>query len=82
MAASTARIDVHHHVIPPAFRDAMAKRGITHVAGAPLPSWTHQTSLDVMDMNSIGTALLSLSAPGVHFGDVEEARSLARACNE
>lgn len=80
--AATARIDVHHHVVPPAFREAMARHGITHVAGTPLPAWTPQASLDVMDVNAIRTALLSLSAPGVYFGDVPEAKSLARACNE
>jgi len=60
----------------------MARHGITHVAGTPLPAWTPQASLDVMDVNAIQTALLSLSAPGVFFGDVAEARSLARACND
>jgi predicted TIM-barrel fold metal-dependent hydrolase len=35
-----------------------------------------------MDVTAIDTAITSLSAPGVHFGDVAEAKSLARACNE
>jgi predicted TIM-barrel fold metal-dependent hydrolase len=80
--SATSRIDVHHHLIPPAFREAMARRGIVEVAGTPLPNWSPRASLEVMETNAIGTAILSLSAPGVHFGDVEEARSLARACNE
>lgn len=82
MAANSGRIDVHHHLIPPAFVQAMERRGIHQVAGAPLPGWTPARSLAVMDATGIGTALLSLSAPGVHFGDEQEARSLARACNE
>ena len=81
MNAAT-RIDVHHHVIPPTFRDAMARRGIVEVAGTPLPNWSPQASLDVMDANGIGTAILSLSAPGVHFGDRADAESLARDCND
>jgi predicted TIM-barrel fold metal-dependent hydrolase len=34
-----------------------------------------------MDRLKIGRAMLSLSSPGAWFGDREEARSLARACN-
>lgn len=83
MGITNGRIDVHHHNIPPAFTKAMADRGITKVAGAPLPPWTPETSLEVMDNNGIQTAITSLSAPGVHFGDgVEQAKTLARQCNE
>jgi predicted TIM-barrel fold metal-dependent hydrolase len=35
-----------------------------------------------MDGNGIQTAITSLSAPGVRFGDEAQAKSLARACNE
>lgn len=77
-----SRIDVHHHLIPPAFTRTMAAKGLKEVAGAPLPNWTVEQSVAVMDANGIGTALTSLSAPGVYFGDVQEARDLARSCNE
>ena len=76
------RIDVHHHLIPPVFRQALEAKGIAEVAGTKLPDWSPETSLDTMDRCEIRTALLSLSAPGVYFGDVQEARDLARACNE
>ena len=76
------RIDVHHHVIPPAFVAAMSRRGFTRVAGAPLPKWTPERSIAVMDQNGIETAITSLSAPGVYFGDLGEASDLARRCNE
>lgn len=81
-SSSPRRIDVHHHVIPPVFAQTMKDKGIPLVAGAPLPTWTVQRSLDIMDMQGIQTALLSLSAPGVHFGDQAQASSLARACND
>ena len=35
-----------------------------------------------MEKAGVTTAVLSLPPPGVWFGDVEEGRSLARACNE
>lgn len=83
MSVKQGRIDVHHHVIPPAFVEAMQAKGITKVAGAPLPKWTAEKSIEVMDANGIQTAITSLSAPGVHFGDgVAQASALARRCNE
>lgn len=83
MSIKQGRIDVHHHVIPPAFVEAMQAKGITKVAGALLPKWTAEKSIEVMDANGIQTAITSLSAPGVHFGDgVVPASTLARRCNE
>lgn len=79
---SPQRIDVHHHVVPPVFAATMQAKGIREVAGAPLPRWSAQRSLDLMDMEGIETALLSLSAPGVHFGDEDEAVALAQSCND
>ena len=80
--SSKKRIDVHHHLIPPAFVQAMDKYGLKTVAGAPLPKWDVQKSLETMMLNGIETALLSLSATGVYFGNAEEACDLARRCNE
>jgi len=82
MTTTTGRIDVHHHVIPPAFIRTMDAHGLTEVASTPLPKWTVDQSIAVMDANGIQTAITSLSAPGVYFGDEREARDLARACNE
>ncbi|HBP4632906.1 TPA: amidohydrolase [Pseudomonas aeruginosa] len=83
MAVKQGRIDVHHHVIPPAFVETMQAKGIEKVAGAPLPKWMPENSIAVMDANGIQTAITSLSAPGVHFGDgVAQAVELARRCNE
>ncbi|MCY1353542.1 Amidohydrolase [compost metagenome] len=83
MPVKQGRIDVHHHIIPPAFVAVMQAKGITKVAGAPLPGWDAEKSIDVMDANGIQTAITSLSAPGVHFGDgPAQARDLARRCNE
>ncbi|HVI50807.1 MAG TPA: amidohydrolase family protein [Candidatus Sulfotelmatobacter sp.] len=75
-------IDVHHHLIPPAFTREMEARGISEVAGAPLPSWTPEKSVETMNAHGIATAITSLSAPGVYFGDRSAAVLLARACNE
>lgn len=76
------RIDVHHHMVPPVFANEMQRRGISTVAGEPIPKWNPDRSLQVMDENGIQSAILSLSAPGVYFGDLGEACDLARRCNE
>jgi hypothetical protein len=59
------RIDVHHHLIPPTFATAMQRKGVSMVAGAKLPAWSPEISLETMDQNAIDTALLSVSSPGV-----------------
>ncbi len=82
MAVNQGRIDVHHHIIPPAFAEEMARRGLAKVAGAPLPEWSPQHSIDLMDTHGIEVALTSLSAPGVYFGDRQAAVTLARRCND
>jgi 6-methylsalicylate decarboxylase len=74
--AAKARIDVHHHYVPPVQAAAIAKHG-----GKP-PEWTLQSSFADMDKAGVATAVLSLVPAGVWFGDVEEGRTLARACNE
>lgn len=82
MTITPGRIDVHHHIIPPAFTEAMQRKGIHEVAGAPLPIWRPEDSLAIMDQCGTQTAITSLSAPGVFFGSVPEACTLARQCNE
>lgn len=76
------RIDVHHHIVPPIFRQTMLEKGIEKVAGAPLPKWSPAQSIDIMDQIGTQTAIVSLSAPGVYFGNVQEACTLAREVNE
>ncbi len=78
----SGRIDVHHHILPPVYTSALAKIGITSAGGVPFPNWNAQQSLDVMDRNGIATAITSISAPGIYFGDMKFSRDLARRCNE
>jgi 6-methylsalicylate decarboxylase len=77
-AAPKARIDVHHHYLPPAQAAAMAKNRV----GAPPPPWSPQLSLADMEKGGVSTAVLSVMQPGVWFGNVEEARALSRECND
>ncbi len=77
------RIDVHHHIIPADYLKAMERAGITDpIPGVDFPSWDVHTTLAAMDRQGIATAIVSISEPGVLFGDMELARNLARQVNE
>jgi hypothetical protein len=71
------RVDVHHHLFPPNYRSAIAAAN-----AAPLAAWTVEQSLAEMDKSSIQTAILSLSPPGLWFGDAAQSRNLARIVND
>lgn len=75
------RIDVHHHVVPPDYAALLHEKGI-RPGGIPLPSWSMSAASKVMARNGVATAILSVSTPGVWFGDVPEARYWARSVNE
>ena len=81
---STARIqsgwiDVHHHFSPPAYAEITAQK---KVAPAALAGWSPQKTIEDMDRAGVATAMNSIVAPGVWFGDSEQARHLARDSNE
>ena len=80
--ARAARIDVHAHFLPGDYRHGALTAGHQHPDGMPsLPEWNEAAALELMDALSIRTAMLSISSPGVHFGDDLEARALARSVN-
>ncbi len=80
------RIDVHHHFFPPAYLERLIVWAKATGVGAAVQKaqidWSIRGAVDEMDRTSLATAMLSTSTPGVWFGDVGEARRLARVCNE
>jgi 6-methylsalicylate decarboxylase len=78
IAINPFRVDVHHHYVPPVHAEAMAVR---RQQGRP-PQWSVSQSLEDMDNNGIGTAIVSLVQPGVWWNNPEEASKLSRGCNE
>jgi 6-methylsalicylate decarboxylase len=74
--AAKARIDVHHHFLPEAHREALVK----HKMGAP--KWSPQMSLEEMDKSRIATSMLSQVQPGTWYGDAAESRALSRTIND
>jgi predicted TIM-barrel fold metal-dependent hydrolase len=79
-------IDVHAHALLPVWTSALAKAtgqiaGSVKFADAPLPGWSVEGHLRVMDEHAIGASVLSL--PGAtSFLQGDDAKALARAMNE
>jgi predicted TIM-barrel fold metal-dependent hydrolase len=78
-AETAQRIDIHHHFSPPAYIQELASR---HTDQRPLLEWTMQKSLDIMGQAGIATAMVSISEPGVWFGDNVQAQHIARETND
>ncbi|MFE4176597.1 amidohydrolase family protein [Streptomyces sp. NPDC056909] len=76
-------IDVHSHFITDRLRAAMRQAGVTEPDGMPaIPDWDPVSALSHMDTVGIRTAMLSVSSPGVGFGDPAATRDLAGSVNE
>src|ERR1044072_7890015 len=77
-------IDVHHHIMPPAYAEVVGPRFRARNPhnSAQVLSWTPAKSIEAMDRTGIAASIVSISTPGVWFGDVAQSKRLARACNE
>lgn len=73
-------IDVHHHVIPPWYAEVVTQNYPDLYMR--LPTWSVESDGELMERQAIATAMLSLSDPGVFFGDQVLATRLARRYNE
>jgi predicted TIM-barrel fold metal-dependent hydrolase len=77
--AASQRIDIHHHFAPPAW--------IAEVKGRPLlqpanTAWTPEKSIEDLDRGGSAAAVISITNPGLWFGDNQATNQVARACNE
>src|ERR1700761_1265393 len=76
-------VDVHAHFVTDSYIGAARAAGIEHPDGMPgWPAYSADEHLRQLDRRGISRAMLSISSPGVHFGDHEAARLLARSVNE
>jgi predicted TIM-barrel fold metal-dependent hydrolase len=79
--SNAERIDVHFHMIPQFYADMVYAAGSGPAIGR-YPDWSPELALEIMDRFGIATALLSLGQPGVQFCKPDEAKALARRCND
>ncbi len=73
------RVDFHHHVAPPAYKEALRK---VNLGEGPTLNWTPQRSLEEMDKAGVTTAMLGVTTPSVAFLGKDDAVRVARECNE
>ena len=78
---TSGRIDTHHHVVPPTYAAWLKRKGM-EAGGLPIPEWSADSAIALMDRYRIQNAIMSVSTPGVHLGDDAEAREKAREVNE
>jgi predicted TIM-barrel fold metal-dependent hydrolase len=78
--ATARRIDVHSHFATPSWIEKVAatSKGLNPV----WRGWTPARSLEYMDRGGVATSIISITMPGVWFGDDGAARRLARECND
>lgn len=80
---SSGKIDTHAHYLPSEYLRAAKAAYPDGPDGMPgFPAWDVESALESMAELDISSAVLSVSTPGVHFGDDGAARALARSVNE
>ena len=75
-------IDVHHHIIPAPYVQALAEAGVAGSMGLKFPDWSVEKDLDLMDQLGIQTAITSFTGPAANVPDQKDARKIARLCND
>src|SRR5262252_10202080 len=73
------RIDIHHHFSPPQWIAYVKGRDLLQPANV---NWTPAKSIEDMDKGGVAAAMISITNPGLWFGDKEVTRRIARECNE
>ncbi|TGO60309.1 hypothetical protein BELL_1207g00010 [Botrytis elliptica] len=77
-----SKIDVHHHILPPRFKEAWDKNHDLS-QGMRLPPWSPETSPEFMERHNIETSILSLDAPATSMGsDISSMAAFCREMNE
>lgn len=83
------RIDVHHHFGPPTWVAAMKEAGELRSPQNPMgllspanTTWTPEKTIEDLDRGGGAAAIISITNPGLHLGDIRQTIRLARECND
>src|ERR1700761_2485744 len=77
------RIDVHAHFLPEVYAQALARAGLTTLDGGfPVPTWSAESAIGVMDRQGIATAMVSLSSPSAPFLPLADRPALVAQVND
>jgi predicted TIM-barrel fold metal-dependent hydrolase/quinol monooxygenase YgiN len=77
-----AQTDVHSHMIPESYMEAVKAHGMEMEEGFPIPAWDAESHLKFMDEAGIQTSVLTMPAPQPFFGDGAESAAICRKYNE
>jgi len=75
------RIDVHHHLFPPAFVAGLVDSG-HYLSRGVARHWTPRVSIEDMDAAGVATAYTSITAPGFDVVAQERRIAATRECNQ
>lgn len=78
----SAQVDVHCHMIPDSYLEAVKAHGMEMDEGFPIPEWDAKEHLRFMDEAGIQTSVLTVPAPQPYFGDGAESAAICRKFNE
>jgi predicted TIM-barrel fold metal-dependent hydrolase len=80
----TRRIDIHHHVISPAWKKQLAKWNAVRPIQGHETHQSYDAGKDIAAMDREGTEIsfLSVTTPGMWFGDIDETRRVVREQND
>ena len=79
---ASAQTDMHSHMIPESYLDAVKAHGMEMDEMYPIPSWNVEAHLEFMDQAGIRTSVLTMPAPQPYFGDGAESAAVCRRFNE
>jgi hypothetical protein len=75
----TPLVDVHAHFLTDKYVQAAKDAGIMQPDGVMgWPTWNADQHVELMDQWGVSTSILSISSPGVWFGDADQLTMLAR----
>ena len=79
---ASAQMDIHCHMIPDSYLEAIKAHGMEMDEGFPIPAWEAEEHLRFMDEAGIQTSILTMPAPQPYFGDGAESAAVCRKFNE
>ena len=78
-APTPHRIDVHHHIVPPVWYNAIKQAKLDN---PPMAAWSPAKSIEDMDAAGIATSITSPTTPQVAFLPPDDAARVARESND
>jgi len=75
---TSVRIDVHHHIVPPALMQAWGAQRM----GAASANWSPARAMGELEQGGVTTGMTSIAPAGDPFNDPSTAVRLCRECND